>query len=102
MLDRTGSTDLPDLLEFANAQFLELRYYDDALRKAIDSTYDEIDKATEPGSRGKAKTFRKVRNELMEVMADMSVLTSNVDNASKSQRMSSRPRLRPVHVSFAG
>lgn len=81
MLDRTGSTDLPDLLEFANAQFLELRYYDDALRKAIDSTYDEIDKATEPGSRGKAKTFRKVRNELMEVMADMSVLTSNVDNA---------------------
>ena len=102
MLDRTGSTDLPDLLEFANAQFLELRYYDDALRKAIDSTYDEIDKATEPGSRGKAKTFRKVRNELMEVMADMSVLTSNVDNALQVTEDVFTPASTPGTCIFCG
>lgn len=40
--DPTGSTDIPDLLEFANAQYLELRYYDNFLNHAIDTTYDVI------------------------------------------------------------
>jgi hypothetical protein len=81
LYDKSGSTDLPDLLEFANAQFLELRYYDDALRKAIDRTYDEIDNANAPGGPSRLKAFRQIRADLMEVMADMSILTSNVDNA---------------------
>ena len=34
--------DIPDLLEFASAQFLELRYYDNYLTKAIDKTYGEM------------------------------------------------------------
>jgi hypothetical protein len=73
--------DLPDLLEFANAQFLELRYYDDALNKAIDHTYDELDAANRSNSSKRASTYRHIRNNLTEVMADMSVLTSNIDNA---------------------
>ena len=43
--DPSGSLDVPDLLEFANAQFLELRYYDNALNEAIDRTYDELEAA---------------------------------------------------------
>ena len=43
--DQSGSLDVPDLLEFANAQFLELRYYDNALNNAIDKTYDELEEA---------------------------------------------------------
>jgi hypothetical protein len=81
LYDKSGSMDLPDLFEFANAQFLELRYYDDALHKAIDRTYDEIDSANAPGGPSRHKAFRQIRADLMEVMADMSILTSNVDNA---------------------
>lgn len=81
LYDKTGSMDLPDLLEFANAQFLELRYYDAALNRAIDQTYAEIDGASRPEGPGRLRTFRQLRRHLLEVMADMSVLTGNVDNA---------------------
>ena len=61
--DPSGSLDVPDLLEFANAQFLELRYYD-------------------KGSTGSRQTsYRKIRGRLMELMADVSTLTSNINNA---------------------
>ena len=38
--DQSGSLDVPDLLEFANAQFLELRYYDNTLNNALQVTED--------------------------------------------------------------
>jgi len=66
--------DLPDLLEFANAQFLELRYYDNALRWYHRSFYDEIDVLNKSQETRKVPTYRAVRNKLMEQMADMSVL----------------------------
>ncbi len=81
VFDKTGSMDLPDLLEFANAQFLELRYYDNALNNAIDHFYDEIDALNQANTTRKVPTYRLIRNKLMELMADMSVLTSNIDNA---------------------
>ena len=81
VFDKAGSMDLPDLLEFANAQFLELRYYDNALNGAIDHFYDEIDPLNQNENIRKAPTYRTVRSKLMEQMADMSVLTSNIDNA---------------------
>ena len=77
----SGSLDVPDLLEFANAQFLELRYYDNALNNAIDRTYDELE-AAEKGSAGSRQTsYRAIRGRLMELMADVSMLTSNINNA---------------------
>ena len=79
--DETGSMDLPDLLEFANAQFLELRYYDNALNNSIDATYDAIDAASKTSGSTRHKLYQKSRNELMEIMADVSDLTSNIDNA---------------------
>ena len=79
--DPSGSLDVPDLLEYANAQFLELRYYDNALNEAIDRTYDELE-AAEKGSTGSRQTsYRKIRGRLMELMADVSTLTSNINNA---------------------
>ena len=79
--DSTGSTDIPDLLEFANAQYLELRYYDNFLNHAIDTTYDVIG---EPDVKQRSKNigkFRSIRDELLETMADVSSLTSNITNS---------------------
>ncbi len=79
--DPTGSLDVPDLLEFANAQFLELRYYDNALNNAIEQTYDELEAAESGGKSSRQHSYRKIRSHLMELMADVSTLTSNINNA---------------------
>ena len=78
--DPTGSMDIPDLLEFANAQYLELRYYDNFLNHAIDKTYDVIEDK-DKDSDNKIAGFRQMRDELLETMADVSSLTSNITNA---------------------
>jgi len=38
-----GIMDIPDLIEFANAQLLELRYYDSYLDNVLDETYNVIE-----------------------------------------------------------
>ena len=76
--DPTGSMDIPDLLEFANAQYLELRYYDNFLNHAIDKTYNVID---DKANLKNMEVLRNIRDELLETMADVSSLTSNISNA---------------------
>ena len=66
------------MLEFANAQYLELRYYDNFLNHAIDKTYDVIE---DKESDDKISIFRQMRDELLETMADVSSLTSNITNS---------------------
>lgn len=70
--DQSGSLDVPDLLEFANAQFLELRYYDNALNNAIDQTYDELEEANMTSKATRLESYRQIRGNLMELMADVS------------------------------
>lgn len=79
--DATGSMDIPDLLEFANAQFLELRYYDNFLTVAIDKTYDVIEESAFDKKGSRLQRYRHLREELLETMADVSSLTSNITNA---------------------
>jgi hypothetical protein len=79
--DASGSMDIPDLLEFASAQFLELRYYDNYLNKAIDKTYGEIEAVSKSDEASKLERYRSIRGSLLETMADVSSLTSNITNA---------------------
>ena len=76
--DPTGSMDIPDLLEFANAQYLELRYYDNFLNHAIDKTYNVID---DKANLKNIEVLSSIRDELLETMADVSSLTSNINNS---------------------
>jgi valyl-tRNA synthetase len=79
--DKTGSLDVPDLLEFANAQFLELRYYDNALADAIDRSYDELEEANVANKANRVEAYRRIRSRLMEIMADISNIMGNINNA---------------------
>jgi hypothetical protein len=47
IIEPSGSSDILDILEFANAQILELRYYDHVIDKELTRIYSELPKRTE-------------------------------------------------------
>lgn len=79
--DPANSPDIPDLLEFANAQLLELRYYDLALDREIDKMYDNIMAAESRSSYRRLGQYRLIRKKLLETMADITSITSRVQNS---------------------
>lgn len=81
VFDPTNSRDIPDLLEFGSAQFLELRYYDSLLDEAIEVNYDEIEALEISKKSNHYKTYNQIRGRIMERMADASMLTSNIINS---------------------
>ena len=81
--DPTGSTDIPDLLEFANSQLLELRYYDSRLTGEMSKMYDAIEEAGRVGSFRRLGHYRRIMNQLMELIADITEITERIDNSLK-------------------
>jgi hypothetical protein len=79
--DPSGSMDIPDLLEFANAQFLELRYYDDLLEKEIGAMYTELEATTAASDKRRLDNYRRIRGQLMELVADVASLTDRINNS---------------------
>ncbi|HWR45553.1 hypothetical protein [Sporomusa sp.] len=79
--DPSGSPDIPDLLEFANAQFLELRYYDLMLNQEIDKMYDAITEAERTIVYRRLGKYRRIRRQLLELMADITSITSEIENS---------------------
>ena len=83
VLEPSGSRDIPDILEFATSQLLELRYYDDLLDVELNRIYDEVE-----ASGGKwwalfwspyGRLARKVMRQLLEVTE----FTERVENSLK-------------------
>ncbi|XEQ93797.1 hypothetical protein SCACP_26940 [Sporomusa carbonis] len=77
----TGSPDIPDLLEFANSQFLILRYYDHLLNQEIDKMYDAIAEAEQRAIYRRLGEYRRIRRQLLELMADITSITSEIENS---------------------
>jgi len=81
LYEPTGSEDIVDLLEIANAQLLELRYFDSVLDQELTRVYDAID-------RNKAGSilfspYRRVLRELMQTVIELSEFIERVENALK-------------------
>ena len=79
--DPSGSMEIPDLLEFANAQYLELRYYDTLLEQGIVRMYEAIEDANVKTGISKLGKYRRIRRQLLELMADVTAITSRITNA---------------------
>ncbi len=77
-----GSTDIPDLLEFANAQLLELRYYDNVLDRELAAMHEAIAEADKGGYR-RLKKYREIMRKMMELVLDVTEITEKVQNALK-------------------
>jgi hypothetical protein len=72
-------TDVADVIEVANAQFLELRYYDELLDDELPRMYDLVE-ATRRFSAG-PRRFSKLARGLYALVAEVTELTEKVDNA---------------------
>lgn len=79
----SGSRDIPDILEIASAQLLELRYYDELLDRELAHIYDEM-----AVKRGRffnllRSDYAELRREVMVLMLEVAEFTERVENSLK-------------------
>jgi hypothetical protein len=76
-----GDTDVLDVIEVANAQFLEMRYYDELLDAELPRMYDLVERAR--GARGllASRRFAELARRLHTLVAEVTELTERIDNA---------------------
>lgn len=83
VFDAGGSTDLPDLLEFALSQLLELRYYDGLLSAEMEKMYQELDLAGRGRGFTRLRHYRRIMSRLMELITEVTDITERIHNSIK-------------------
>jgi hypothetical protein len=76
-----GDSDVMDVLEVANAQLLEMRYYDELLDDELPRMYDLVAKARRTRALLASKRFANLARRLHTLVAEVTELTERVDNA---------------------
>lgn len=76
-------TDLIELIEFANVQVLELRYYDRVLTRQMVKMYDDIEQADRMPRFRRMSRYHDIMSSLMETYAEISEITEKVNNLIK-------------------
>jgi hypothetical protein len=76
-------TDLIDLIEFANVQVLELRYYDRELTREMEKMYDDIEHADRLSQFRRSRQYHAIMAKQMETYAEISEIIEKVDNLIK-------------------
>ncbi len=76
-----GDSDVMDVLEVANAQLLEMRYYDELLDDELPRMYDLVAKARQTRTLLASKRFADLARRLHTLVAEVTELTERVDNA---------------------
>jgi hypothetical protein len=82
VIEPSGSSDISDILEFANAQLLELRYYDRVLDRELTWIYSELSKRG-PVSIFRLREFERLAKGITETVTELTEVTEKVDNALK-------------------
>lgn len=75
--------DLIDLIEYANVQVLELRYYDRELTRQMGRMYDDIELADRLPSFLRMRQYHSIMKQLMERSAEISEVIEKVHNLIK-------------------
>ena len=70
-----------DVLEVANAQLLEMRYYDELLDDELPRMYDLVASARRAASLLSSRRFAELARRLYTLVAEVTELTERVDNA---------------------
>ncbi len=75
--------DILDLIEYANVQVFELRYYDRELTKRIEKMYDDIGHADRMSWFGRMHRYHKIMVITMEMYANLYDVIERVNNLIK-------------------
>lgn len=76
-----GDSDVADVIEVANAQLVEFRYYDTLLDNELPRMYARVQEARGTGSLLAARRFANLARGLYMLVAEATELTEKVDNA---------------------
>ena len=76
-------TDLIDLIEYANVQVLELRYYDRELSRQMEKMYDDIEHADRMWRFLRMHQYHAIMGKQMETYAEISEIFEKVNNLIK-------------------
>lgn len=74
-------SDVADVIEVANAQLVELRYYDILLDNELPRMYDQVENARTAASLLASRRFAHLARQLYTLVAEVTELTERVDNA---------------------
>ena len=83
VLEPSGSRAIPDILEFANSQLLELRYYDDSLDAELGRIYDDFAQARRNPLGLLWSPYNKLARNVLRRIIEVTEFTERVDNALK-------------------
>lgn len=76
-----GDTDVRDVLEVANAQLLEMRFYDELLDAELPRIYDTVEAARRIPSLLSARRYARLARRLHGLVAEVTELTEHAENA---------------------
>jgi hypothetical protein len=76
-----GDADVADVIEVANAQLVEFRYYDELLDRELPAMYDRVEAARRAASLLASRHFAQLARRLYTLVAEVTELTEKVDNA---------------------
>jgi hypothetical protein len=76
-----GDSDVRDILEVANAQLLEMRFYDELLDAELPLMYDMVDAAYHASNPFAARHIADLARKLYTLVAEVTEVTEKVDNA---------------------
>jgi hypothetical protein len=76
-----AETDVLDVLEVANAQLLEMRFYDELLDEELPRIYDLVEAARRTSFLASSRRYARLARRLHGLVAEVTELTERVDNA---------------------
>ena len=79
----SGSKDIPDILEIANAQLLELRYYDEALDNSLGRVNERLKLERQRLGSIFRSPYPALSRQVLVALLEMSELVERVENALK-------------------
>jgi hypothetical protein len=83
VLEPSGDMDVADVLEVANAQLLELRYYDELLDAELPHMYDRVESARKRFRGLGRRRYAVLARQLYTLVAEVTEITERIDNALK-------------------
>jgi hypothetical protein len=83
VVEPSGVEDIPDLLEFATAHLLELRFYDDLLDRELHRIYDELEGGGSHLANVLTRKFRRLQRYTAALLLDLSETIERLENAVK-------------------